>query len=110
MRHEARRKKNKRFGELSLVYGSPRAAICVASSDCLLWKVDRVAFNFPLAQAVNRHNANVMTVVNYLQKAFTDSGERNVLSKILRKKQKKGWRNHNETRIYWNLPILLRGR
>jgi CRP-like cAMP-binding protein len=31
------------FDELSLVYGSPRAATCVASSNCLLWKVDRVA-------------------------------------------------------------------
>jgi signal-transduction protein with cAMP-binding, CBS, and nucleotidyltransferase domain len=77
------------FGKLSLVYGSPRAATCVASSNSLLWKVDRFAFKFLLVQAVNRHNANVMTVVNYLQKALTDSGERIVLSKILRKKPKK---------------------
>jgi CRP-like cAMP-binding protein len=48
-----------------------------------------VLLKFLLAQAVNHHNANVMNVVNYLQKALTDSGERIVLSEILRKKPKK---------------------
>ena len=42
-----------------------------------------------LAQAVNRHNANVMTVVNCFRKAFTDSEERIVSGEILRKKPKK---------------------
>lgn len=72
-----------------LFYGPPRAATCVAFSNCLLWEVDRVALKFFLAQAVNRHNANVMTVVNFLRKALTDSGEHTVLGKILRKKPKK---------------------
>ena len=85
------------FCELLLFYGSPRVATCVAFSNCLLWKVDRVASKF---------QANVMTVVNFLRKAYTDTEERIVLGK----ETKKGWRNHTETRRCLKFPILLRGR
>jgi len=38
------------FGELSLLYDSPRAATCKAGSACKLWKVDQNTFRMLLAQ------------------------------------------------------------
>jgi cGMP-dependent protein kinase len=32
------------FGELALIYGSPRAATIRASADCVLWEISRTAF------------------------------------------------------------------
>lgn len=32
------------FGELALIYGSPRAATVKAASDCMLWAIDRVTY------------------------------------------------------------------
>ena len=32
------------FGELALIYGSPRAATIRASEDCILWEINRTAF------------------------------------------------------------------
>mmetsp|Transcript_4496 Transcript_4496/g.6639 ORF Transcript_4496/g.6639 Transcript_4496/m.6639 type:complete len:822 (-) Transcript_4496:243-2708(-) len=37
------------FGELALLYNSPRAATCIAQTDCRLWKVDQVTFRTMLA-------------------------------------------------------------
>mmetsp|Transcript_2554 Transcript_2554/g.3571 ORF Transcript_2554/g.3571 Transcript_2554/m.3571 type:complete len:823 (-) Transcript_2554:2516-4984(-) len=37
------------FGELALLYNSPRAATCIAETDCRLWKVDQVTFRTMLA-------------------------------------------------------------
>ena len=37
------------FGELALLYNCPRAATCLASSDCSLWKVDQHTFRWTLA-------------------------------------------------------------
>ena len=33
------------FGELALLYASPRAATVVASSDCILWVMERDVYN-----------------------------------------------------------------
>lgn len=32
------------FGELSLLYNSPRAATCRAKTDCIVWTLDRLFF------------------------------------------------------------------
>lgn len=37
------------FGELALLYNCPRAATCVANTDCHLWKVDQKTFRYMLA-------------------------------------------------------------
>jgi CRP-like cAMP-binding protein len=37
------------FGELALLYNCPRAATCIANTDCRLWKVDQRTFRYMLA-------------------------------------------------------------
>lgn len=37
------------FGELALLYNCPRAATCLANTDCRLWKVDQLTFRYMLA-------------------------------------------------------------
>ena len=37
------------FGELALLYNCPRAATCIANTDCCLWKVDQKTFRYMLA-------------------------------------------------------------
>lgn len=37
------------FGELALLYNCPRAATCIANTDCRLWKVDQKTFRYMLA-------------------------------------------------------------
>jgi hypothetical protein len=37
------------FGELALLYNCPRAATCLANTDCRLWKVDQRTFRYMLA-------------------------------------------------------------
>jgi len=37
------------FGELALLYNCPRAATCIAETDCKLWKVDQRTFRYMLA-------------------------------------------------------------
>ena len=37
------------FGELALLYNCPRAATCLANTDCRLWKVDQKTFRYMLA-------------------------------------------------------------
>lgn len=41
------------FGELALLYGSPRAATCRAATDCVLWTLDRLSFR------VSTHLGNI---------------------------------------------------
>ena len=42
------------FGELALLYGSKRAATCIASSNCRLWKIDQPAFRRLSVQATRQ--------------------------------------------------------
>jgi len=39
------------FGELALLYNAPRAATIIATSECLLWSLDRETFNFIVKEA-----------------------------------------------------------
>lgn len=39
------------FGELALMYNTPRAATCRAQTDCVLWTLDRVSFKVIIVSA-----------------------------------------------------------
>eukprot|EP00797_Seminavis_robusta_P007737 Sro1536_g280640.2 (416) ;mRNA; r:20736-21983 len=75
------------FGELSLLYDSPRAATCKASSDCRLWKVDRPAFRHLLVQSANQQNQKIRSVVLYLTKALEEPSERVDMQDLLEMEQ-----------------------
>lgn len=47
------------FGELALLYDSPRAASCVAHTECELWKVDQKTFRHILANSTNSQKQDV---------------------------------------------------
>lgn len=47
------------FGELALLYDSPRAASCVAQTECELWKVDQKTFRYILANSTNSQKKDV---------------------------------------------------
>lgn len=42
------------FGELALMYNAPRAATIIATSDCVLWALDRVTFRTILMENMSR--------------------------------------------------------
>ncbi|CAO3613924.1 unnamed protein product [Cunninghamella blakesleeana] len=42
------------FGELALMYNAPRAATLIATSDCVLWALDRVSFRMILLENTAR--------------------------------------------------------
>jgi cAMP-dependent protein kinase regulator len=43
--------RNRTFGELALLYNSPRAATVRAASDAKLWFIDRITFRNCVAQS-----------------------------------------------------------
>ena len=51
------------FGELALLYHCPRAATCLANTDCRLWKVDQKTFRFMLANNTASQQKDVQDVL-----------------------------------------------
>lgn len=51
------------FGELSLLYDSPRAATCMAGADTVLWKVDQGTFRHLLARSAKEGEAGIMDIL-----------------------------------------------
>eukprot|EP00535_Pseudo-nitzschia_heimii_P000106 CAMPEP_0197183386 /NCGR_PEP_ID=MMETSP1423-20130617/7790_1 /TAXON_ID=476441 /ORGANISM="Pseudo-nitzschia heimii, Strain UNC1101" /LENGTH=799 /DNA_ID=CAMNT_0042633963 /DNA_START=112 /DNA_END=2511 /DNA_ORIENTATION=- len=51
------------FGELALLYDSPRAASCVAAADSVLWKVDQGTFRHLLARSAKEGEASIIEVL-----------------------------------------------
>lgn len=39
------------FGELALLYNTPRAATITAKTNCVLWSLDRETFNYVIKDA-----------------------------------------------------------
>ena len=52
------------FGELALLYNSPRAATCKAKTDCTLWKVDQHTFRHLLARHAKQQEEKVCSVLD----------------------------------------------
>lgn len=65
---------NMSFGELALLYNSPRAATVVATSPCKLWTVDRVTFRGILAKSSHtQHNRLKTTLRRGILEDLTDA-------------------------------------
>ncbi|ETO20727.1 protein kinase, partial [Reticulomyxa filosa] len=73
------------FGELALLYDSPRAATITATSDSEVWEVSRNAFRYEVAAAYKQKNVET---INFLKKV-------ELFSFVLNKKKKS-----------WNKPLL----
>lgn len=55
------------FGELALLYNCPRAATCMANTDCKLWKVDQRTFRYMLANNNASQQKDVLDVLRKVQ-------------------------------------------
>jgi CRP-like cAMP-binding protein len=51
------------FGELALLYNCPRAATCLANTDCRLWKVDQRTFRHMLANNTANQQKDIHDVL-----------------------------------------------
>jgi CRP-like cAMP-binding protein len=51
------------FGELALLYNCPRAATCLATTDCRLWKVDQRTFRHMLANNTANQQKDIHDVL-----------------------------------------------
>jgi cAMP-dependent protein kinase regulator len=51
------------FGELALLYNCPRAATCLATTDCRLWKVDQRTFRHMLAKNTSNQQKDIRDVL-----------------------------------------------
>ena len=69
------------FGELALLYDSPRAATCVADTDCKLWKVDQHTFRYMLAKQQANQNKQISEIL--VKVPFLSELEDQMLSKII---------------------------
>lgn len=55
------------FGELALLYNCPRAATCIANTNCHLWKVDQHTFRYMLANNNVSQQKDVLDVLRKVQ-------------------------------------------
>jgi cAMP-dependent protein kinase regulator len=69
------------FGELALLYDSPRAATCVADTFCKLWKVDQHTFRYMLAKQQANQNKQINEIL--VKVPFLSELEDQMLSKII---------------------------
>jgi len=56
-------KEGNSFGELALLYDCPRAATCITSSPCELWRVDQKTFRKILASGTMRNDGEVRDIL-----------------------------------------------
>jgi cAMP-dependent protein kinase regulator len=68
------------FGELALLYNCPRAATCIASSVCKLWKVDQRTFRYMLANNNMTQQKGTIDVLRKVQ--FLANLDESMLIKI----------------------------
>jgi len=68
------------FGELALLYNCPRAATCLANTDCRLWKVDQKSFRYMLANNQVNKQKDIFDVLRKVP--FLEDLEGSLLSKI----------------------------
>ena len=57
------------FGELALLYNTPRAATIFAKTDCIVWRLDRDTFNHIVKDAASKKRAkyeSFLSTVNIL--------------------------------------------
>ena len=63
------------FGELALMFGSPRSATITATTDCKLWSIDRVAYRSSMSQLRYEQHVEKLAFVRscvVFGKSFTD--------------------------------------
>eukprot|EP00588_Corethron_pennatum_P010859 CAMPEP_0194265600 /NCGR_PEP_ID=MMETSP0169-20130528/782_1 /TAXON_ID=218684 /ORGANISM="Corethron pennatum, Strain L29A3" /LENGTH=794 /DNA_ID=CAMNT_0039006095 /DNA_START=96 /DNA_END=2480 /DNA_ORIENTATION=+ len=68
------------FGELALLYDSPRAASCIAVSDCQLWKVDQKTFRYMLANNTATNQKGILQVLRNVD--LLESFDTEALNKV----------------------------
>mmetsp|Transcript_47583 Transcript_47583/g.143949 ORF Transcript_47583/g.143949 Transcript_47583/m.143949 type:complete len:805 (-) Transcript_47583:618-3032(-) len=68
------------FGELALLYNCPRAATCVADTNCRLWKVDQKTFKYMLANNQSSQEKDIHAVLRKVP--FLSELEDQMLGKI----------------------------
>lgn len=68
------------FGELALLYNCPRAATCIAMTNCILWKVDQRTFRYMLANNTANQQKGIHEVLRKVP--FLSELEDQVLSRI----------------------------
>lgn len=54
------------FGQLALMYNAPRAATCIAFTDCKLWTLDRTSFKVLVAGAAMRKREMYTTFLKHV--------------------------------------------
>lgn len=79
-------KRGKYFGELALMYNTPRAATVISTEDCVLWRIDRQTYR----TIVTHHNketsaefATLISNVYILGKRLGDVLSQNELNKVV---------------------------